>query len=77
MRILNTTEIIDKRTGKFIKPSCTLLTSSRNSSKHMGKTIFNYLYKEAMILIKNLCETLSNNTNDIIKSQIKKTINIQ
>lgn len=74
MHILNTTEIIDKR--KFIKPSYyTLLTSSRNSPKYMSKTIFNNLNKEVKSLLKNLCETHSNNTNDIvIKNQIKKTI---
>lgn len=77
MHILNTTEIIDKRTGKFIKPSYTLLTSSRNFPEYMSITIFNNLNIEVKSLIKNLYETRSNNTNDIIiKNQIKKkTIN--
>lgn len=76
---LNATEIIDRRTGKYIKPSYTLLTSSRNSPNYMGKTIFNNLNNEVKSLIKSLCESHSNNTNDIIniinKNQIKKAIN--
>jgi len=42
----------------------------------MSKTIFNNLNKEIKSLIKNLCETHSNNTIDIIiKNQIKNSIN--
>jgi len=43
---------------------------------YMSKTIFNNLNKEVKSLVKNLCETYSNNTNGIIiKNQVKKTIN--
>jgi len=45
----------------------------------MGKTIFNNLKNEVKSLIKSLCESHSNNTNDIIniinKNQIKEAIN--
>ena len=45
----------------------------------MGKTIFNNLNDEVKSLIKSLCESQSNNTNDTIniiyKNQIKKAIN--
>jgi len=41
IHIFNTTDITEKRTGKFIKPSYTLLTSSRNYLDYMSKTIFN------------------------------------
>jgi len=71
MHIFNTTEIIDKRAGKFIKPPYTLLSSSRNSAEYTGKTIFNNLNKEVKSLLKTLCEIHSNNTNDIIiKNQV-------
>jgi len=72
---LNATEIIDKRTGKYIKPSYTSLTSSRNSPNHMEKTIFNNLNNEVKSLIKSLCESQSNNTNVIInKNKIKNAM---
>jgi len=39
----------------------------------MIKTLFNNLNNEVKNLVKNLCETHSNNINDIIiKNQIKK-----
>jgi glutathionylspermidine synthase len=70
---LNAKEIIDRRTGKYIKPSYTFLTNSRNSPNHMTKTIFNNLINDVNSLIKSLCENQSNNTNDIVnKNQIKK-----
>jgi len=50
---INATEIIDRRTGKYIKPSYTLSTSSKNSPNYTGKTIFNNLYNEVKSLIKN------------------------
>jgi hypothetical protein len=34
---LNAIEIMDRKTGKYIKPSYTFLTNSRNSPYHMGK----------------------------------------
>jgi len=47
MHVLSTTGIVDKRTGKFIKPSRTLLlTSSRNFPEYTSKTIFNNINKE-------------------------------
>jgi len=69
---LNTTEIVDRRTGNFIKPSYTLLASSRNSPNYMGKTIFNDLNNEVKSLIKSLYESQSNNTNGIINTINKK-----
>jgi len=45
----------------------------------MGKTIVNNLNNKANNLIKSLCESQSNNTNDIVniinRNQIKKAIN--
>ena len=45
----------------------------------MGITIFNNFNNEVKILIKSLCESHSNNTNDIMniisKNQIKMAIN--
>lgn len=73
---LNAIEIIDRRTSKYIKPSYTLLTCSRNSPNHMGKTIFNNLNNKGKSLIRSLCENQVNNTNDIInKNQLKTAIN--
>lgn len=73
---LNAMEILDRRTGKYIKPSFTLLKNSRISPNHMGKTIFNNLNNDVKSLIKNLCESQSINTNDINnKNRIKKEIN--
>lgn len=40
---LNVTEIIDKITGKYIKLTYTLITTSRVSRDFMGETIFNNL----------------------------------
>jgi len=76
---LNATDILDKRTGKYIKSAYTFLTSSTISSNYMGKTIFNNLNNEVKSLIKSFCGSQPNNTNDIIniinKNQIKKAIN--
>lgn len=38
---LNTIETIDGRTGKYIRPSYSILTSSRNSPDCIAKTISN------------------------------------
>jgi len=65
--ILNDIEIIDRRTEKYIKLPYTALTSSKSSSDYiMVKTIFNKLKNDVEILVKSLCETQSNTTNDII-----------
>ena len=73
MHIPNPTDNIDKITEKFIITS--LSTSSRNSPEYMSKTIFDNVHIEVKSLIKDLRETSSNNTNDmIIKNQIKKVI---
>lgn len=73
---LNALDIMDRRTGKYIKPSYMFLTNSRYSPNHMGKTIFNNLSNDAKSLITSLCENQSNNTNDTVNNnQIKKAIN--
>jgi len=73
---LNTTDILNRRTGKYIKSSYTLLTSSRCSPDNMGKTIFNNLNNDIKSLIISLCGSETNKSNDIInRNQIKKSIN--
>jgi len=66
---------MDRKTGKYNKPSYIILTNSRNSpNNYLGKTFFNKLNNKVKGLIKSSCESTSNNTNDIInKSQLKKS----
>jgi len=53
--MLDATEIINRRTGKYINPSYTLLTNSRNYPNRMGKTIYNNINSEIKCLINKLC----------------------
>jgi len=74
--ILNDKEILDRRTGKYIKPHSATLTRSRSSPDYMVKTVFNNLGNYVKSLIHHLCENQFNKTNDIInKTDIKKQYN--
>jgi len=54
-----------------------LQTSSNNFPDHAGKTIFNNLKNDVSSLIILLCESKSNNSNDIInKNQLIKLLMI-
>lgn len=58
----------------YIKPSPVSLISSRSFSSNMAKIIRNNQNKDAKSIIKTLCESYANMTDDIIKYYVKKSI---
>lgn len=57
-------KIIDGKTKNYIKSILTILIKSRSFSDYITKTIFNNLENYGKNVIKILCETQSNKTND-------------